>query len=95
MIVGAGAVLLLAGCTASPNSMVGTPAADGVPAGLLLGVWHGFILLFSFVGSLIVPGVGIYETHNDGIAYNLGFVVGAILFFSGVGGIILRGLFRR
>ena len=89
-----GVVLLLAGCTAAPNSMVGTPAADGVPAGFLLGIWHGFILLFSFIVSLVVPGVGVYEIHNDGLAYNLGFLIGVALFFGGgaggVGGIRRR-----
>ena len=79
--IGIGLVLLLAGC-AAPNAMVGTPAADGISAGFLLGLWHGIIVPFAFVGSLIWPGsMGIYEIHNDGIGYNLGFVIGIVIMF--------------
>jgi hypothetical protein len=37
----------------------------------------------AFLVSLFNPGVGIYETHNNGAWYNFGFVLGAA---SSVGG---------
>lgn len=86
-VIGIGLVLLLAGCTATPNNMVGTPAADGSVAGFLQGFWHGFIMLVTLILSLFVPGVSVYEIHNDGLPYNIGFVVGAAVFFGGgIGG---------
>jgi len=91
--VGIGLMLLLAGCAATPNTMTGTPAADGTSAGFILGIWHGLIVPFAFIASLIWPGsTGIYEIHNDGIGYNLGFVIGIVLMF-GAG--IFGGTRRR
>jgi hypothetical protein len=75
-----GVLLLLAGCTASPNPSVNTPAPDGSPAGFWLGLWHGVILPITFVVSLFKASVGIYEVHNNGTWYNAGFVIGAVFF---------------
>lgn len=47
------------------------------PAGFLVGLWHGIIMPFTFMVSLFIPGVGIYETNNNGAWYNFGFVIGA------------------
>lgn len=78
--------LVLAGCTAGPNPVLGTGSADGDPAGFWLGLWHGFILAFSFVVSLFHDGVFVYETQNAGHLYDLGFVLGVMFFFGGSGG---------
>ena len=77
---------LLGGCTAGPNDLAGTPDDDGDVAGFWRGLWHGFIVLFTFVVSLFNDSVHIYETHNSGTLYNLGFVLGAMMFFGGGGG---------
>ena len=50
---------------------------DAKPAGFWAGLWHGSILPLAFIASLFKPGVGIYETHNNGGWYNFGFVLGA------------------
>ncbi|MBN1138796.1 MAG: hypothetical protein JXM73_19585 [Anaerolineae bacterium] len=60
---------------AGPNSKFKLPDAE--PAGFWAGVWHGSIMPITFVVSLFKPGVGIYETHNNGGWYNFGFVLGA------------------
>ncbi len=60
---------------AGPNSVFKEPDAE--PAGFWAGVWHGMILPFTFLVSLFKPGVGIYETNNNGGWYNFGFVLGA------------------
>lgn len=80
----AGALLAL-GCAAGSNPEAGTPTDDGTIAGFWLGLWHGFILFFTFIISLFNQNVGIYEVHNSGWAYNLGYLLGVIIFFSGSG----------
>lgn len=50
---------------------------DAAPAGFWAGFWHGMIMPITFFISLFNPDVGIYETHNTGKGYNLGFVLGA------------------
>jgi len=75
--------LLAAGCAPQTHPSAGPPEA---PAGFLKGLWHGFILLFTFLVSLFRDGVGVYDTHNNGNLYNLGYVLGVMLFFGGSGG---------
>jgi hypothetical protein len=80
------AVLALAGCAAGPNDLTGTPDGDGRVAGFWHGLWHGFIVLFTFVISLFTDSVRVYEVHNSGNWYNLGFLLGMMAFFGGGGG---------
>ena len=76
-------VLALSACAAGPN-----PALDSGPdpAGFWLGLWHGFISLFTFVISLFSDTVSVYEVHNNGGWYDFGFIVGVSAFFGGGGG---------
>lgn len=80
------AALLLAGC--APNNHPATPAGG---AGFFQGIWHGFIVLFTFVVSLFNDNVGIYETMNSGKLYDLGFVLGLMIFWGGGGGSAVCG----
>lgn len=63
-----------------------TPDPDSDVAGFWKGLWHGFIVLFTFIISLFNDNMGIYESHNNGNLYNLGFVLGVMIFFGGSGG---------
>jgi hypothetical protein len=45
-------------------------------AGFWAGIWHGLIIIITFVVSLFTKEVGIYETSNTGWPYNLGFLIG-------------------
>lgn len=45
-------------------------------AGFLGGLWHGLIAPFTFIVSLFVSGVSIYETNNNGRWYEFGFLIG-------------------
>jgi hypothetical protein len=83
------ALVLVAGCAPGPNDFTRMPTDD--PAGFWKGLWHGFIVLITFVISLFNDNVSIYEIHNKGNLYNLGFVLGAMAFFSGSG----RGACKR
>ncbi|MET4226574.1 hypothetical protein [Oerskovia enterophila] len=78
-----GAALVLAACAPGPNPDVGTPTADGSPAGFWLGLWQGIIVPVTFVISLFTDTVNIYEVHNNGNWYDFGFVLGLGLFVGG------------
>ena len=77
------AALVLAACAAGPNTVAGTPDADGDVAGFFLGLWHGVIAPITFVISLFADGVNVYDVHNNGGWYNLGFVLSAGILFGG------------
>jgi hypothetical protein len=79
------ALVALAACAPSGNPVPASDLAQGLPAGFLLGLWHGAILFFTFIGSLFTDTVGIYEAHNTGWPYNLGYVLGVMIAFGGGG----------
>ena len=59
------------------------PDAGSVP-GFLLGLVHGFLILFSFIGSLF-SDIRIYAFPNAGGWYDFGFLLGAMAFLGGGG----------
>lgn len=63
-----------------PNPQEDTPNQLGNVAGILMGIWHGFIAVITLVISFFNPQVQMYEVHNEGSMYNLGFLLGLILF---------------
>jgi hypothetical protein len=64
-----------------PNSLVNTADPHGSPAGILLGIWHGIISPVTMVLSFVNKDVQMYEVHNNGSQYNLGFLVGVAVLF--------------
>ena len=62
------------------NPMVNTPDAHGRPAGIWLGLWHGIISPVTIILSFLQKNAQMYEVHNDGSPYNLGFLLGILLF---------------
>jgi len=60
------------------------------PPGFFLGLLHGFLMLFSFIGSIFTD-VRIYAFPNSGFGYDLGFLIGASSFLGGGA----RGIRRR
>ena len=75
---------------AGPNEMENSENEDGKIAGFWQGLWHGLIAPFALVIGLFKEGVGIYETHNNGRAYNFGFVIGLMIVFGGNRGAVSR-----
>jgi hypothetical protein len=82
---------LLTGCAPGPNQFKGTTSERASIAGFWLGVWQGFIAPFVFVFSLFRTDLSIYEVHNNGAWYNLGYLFGLACFFGGGG----KGAARR
>jgi hypothetical protein len=78
------AVLFLHGCAAQPP-----PSGAGDP-GFLLGLLHGFIVMFSFIASLF-SDYRIYAYPNSGGWYDFGFLIGAMSFFGGGGAGACKG----
>lgn len=63
----------------------GSESFNEESAGFFMGLWHGFIALFTFIGSLFIDNLGIYEINNNGGWYNFGFIIGVSMFFGGSG----------
>lgn len=78
-------LLLLSACVAGPNTSSNIPSANGDLAGFFMGLWHGIIAPVTFVLSLIFDKISLYEVHNTGGWYDLGFVLGAGILFGGGG----------
>ena len=64
-----------------PNPEIDTPAENGRVAGVVQGLWHGFISPVTVILSFFRENVFTYEVHNDGKEYNLGFLLGVAIVF--------------
>jgi hypothetical protein len=64
-----------------PNPVANTTDAYNRVAGPLLGIWHGIISPITLLVSFINSNVQMYEVHNDGSPYNLGFLIGVAIVF--------------
>ncbi len=76
---------VLAGCAPGPNPSRGMASEHDGVAGFWLGLWQGFIAPFVFVVSLFRKDLSIYEVHNSGAWYNLGYLFGLACFFGNGG----------
>jgi hypothetical protein len=76
---------ITAGCAPAANQFTGTTGEQGRVAGFWLGVWHGFIAPFVFLASLFRHNLSIYDVHNSGAWYNLGYLLGLACVFRGGG----------
>ncbi len=71
-----------------PNPQVNKADAHARVAGILLGIWHGVISPVTLVMSFINPKVQMYEVHNDGNQYDLGFLIGVAIVFIILGALL-------
>jgi hypothetical protein len=69
-------VAVLSSCAHQP-----TPEAFE-PPGFWSGLLHGFLIFFSFIGSLFAD-VRIYAFPNSGGWYDFGYLIGASVFLGG------------
>lgn len=75
-------LLIMMGC-APGNDRWDPYITPGNQAGFWAGVWHGLIIVITFVVSLFTDDVGLYETNNTGWQYNLGFLLGLMISLGG------------
>ncbi len=73
-------VLLVVGGCAPGNDRW---ASVDSPAGFWAGLWHGIIIIVTFVVSWFTDDVGIYESTNVGFWYNIGFILGCMISLGG------------
>jgi hypothetical protein len=64
----------------------------GNKAGFWAGIWHGAIIIITFIVSLFTDDVGLYEINNTGWPYNLGFIIGLNI---SIGGMFSGGKRKR
>jgi hypothetical protein len=67
--------------TPGPNPEQTKPDAAGRVAGIVQGLWHGLIAPITLIGSFFNPNMQMYEVHNNGTEYNLGYLFGVALVF--------------
>lgn len=79
-------VVSLAGCAPGPSRAAGTANEEGEMAGFWAGLWHGSIAPITFIVSLFRSDVSIYEVHNNGGWYDLGYMLGLAASVGGSGG---------
>jgi hypothetical protein len=64
-----------------PNPQLNEADESGRVSGFVQGLWHGIIAPVSVVGSFFNPAMQMYEVHNNGRDYNLGFLIGIAFVF--------------
>jgi hypothetical protein len=47
---------------------------SGAPANFWLGLWQGLIICLSFIASWFDNNIVLYQVHNNGFWYNLGYL---------------------
>ena len=67
--------------TPSPNPELNKPNESGRVSGLIDGLWHGIIAPVMLIGSFFNPAMQIYEVHNNGVEYNVGYMIGVAFIF--------------
>ena len=67
--------------TPGVNPLANQAAENGRVAGVLQGLWHGIIAPVTLIMSFFNENVQMYEVHNDGKEYNLGFLLGVAIVF--------------
>jgi hypothetical protein len=53
------------------------------PAGFLLGLWQGLIIWLSFISSWGNNTIALYSPFNNGVWYNLGYILGLCITLGG------------
>ncbi|MCX8014430.1 MAG: hypothetical protein N2748_00275 [candidate division WOR-3 bacterium] len=77
-------VLIVVTSSCAPGNYRWNPKMEGSkPANFWAGLWHGLIVIITFIVSLFTKEVGIYEVNNVGWPYNLGYILGLIISLGG------------
>jgi len=79
-------LLVLASCAPGINELTNVPSRTGVVAGFWRGLWNGVISPVTLIISFFDKNVQMYDPHNSGVGYNIGFFLGIAAVFSGGAG---------
>ena len=71
---------LLAACARQPEL-----ASTGEDPGFFSGLFHGFTLLFALIFGFFDADIAIYALPNSGWPYDVGYLLGVMMFFGGSG----------
>ena len=77
----------------SINPLMNTTDENNRISGFLPGIWHGAISPGTLVMSFLNSNIQMYEVHNNGGPYNLGFLIGVGIIFLVLG--LFAGSRRR
>ena len=67
------------------NPSLNQPDITGRVARAGAGLWHGIIAPATLLVSFFSPNVRMYEVHNSGSDYDIGFLLGVALVFAFIG----------
>jgi hypothetical protein len=67
------------------NPMINQPDVNGRIARAGAGLWHGLIAPATLIISFFSPDIRMYEVHNTGSEYDLGFLLGLALVLAIIG----------
>ena len=73
---------VLVACAAGHDPLTAPDVPDR--AGFWLGLWHGLIVPVTVIVSLFTDRLSVYEVHNNGNWYDVGFVLGVSFVFGSV-----------
>jgi hypothetical protein len=65
-----------------PDNVTLLQATNIEPIGFLSGLFHGFIIIISFIGSLFFDDITIYAIYNNGGWYNFGYIIGVYILYN-------------
>lgn len=74
-------LILLSACAAGPNPSQNIADTHGKVANFWTGLWHGFIAPYTLIISIFFKNIGFYDVFNNGVWYNLGYLLGLGLTF--------------
>lgn len=67
--------------TPGVNPLANEPGPNGRVAGIGQGLWHGIIAPATLIMSFFNENIQMYEVHNNGKEYNLGYLLGVAIVF--------------
>lgn len=76
-------LFLMSGCADGLDPKIVDSAVGIHKYGFFSGLWHGFIVWFSLIGSIFSHDIAIYGINNTGFWYDFGFLLGAGSFSGG------------
>jgi hypothetical protein len=79
-------LLVLASCAPGINELANVPSRTGVVANFWRGLWNGVISPVTLIISFFDKNVQMYDPHNNGAWYNIGFFLGITVLFGGGAG---------